>query len=554
MTADIQGSGHQTLSFSQTDYSTRQRSGILSADNGERNLWSLDDYFQYEECWGDPPQCRVEHVGGGMWTENNWSCNSEYWTATIHGWSPSGREMSNGSNLIIINWDAQQSLNVTRIPHANKTNLNADNIDSTIDAGDEVLHADFWVSAPESDIYPDLRNDVTNRDSYAISCLDDNESCQSPSQETNLDVTSKAHMFPPGEYFDGREHSVVYFVDSIQVFIATKTWSKYGDVSEEEGTTIRYTLDGSWPSENSTLCPDTVTLTETATLSALAFKDGQAPSWWPTTVSFVKVDPAPGLVYEYFWNFTSEVIPHYPLYGSGMGGGECGGYCRDKGIIETITIENATDPDRYGYRFWGYIDIQQEGDYTFYMTADDAAKLFIDGRIIIDKDGPLAGTPSEGSGTINLSEGMHPLVITYHQSIDDAVLDVQWSGPGINKQPIPSSALFHADAPIDSVLPPHYEHYDSLDGTSIVAANFSDGHMLIRNVKVTTDQKGVVSLILPDTRAWTVELCTLDGRVIASKKVQGTKAVALRKPVSSGILVLRIMHSSSNCAVRLVNM
>jgi arylsulfatase A-like enzyme len=87
--------------------------------------------------------------------------------------------------------------------------------------------------------------------------------------------------------------------------------------------------------------------------------------------------------------------------------------------------------------FTGYIKIPADGEYTFSLTAGCGAFLRIHDAAVIDADFAYqAGT--ERNGSIKLKAGLHPfrLYCTNKAGIKP-LLDFQWSGPGISKEPIP---------------------------------------------------------------------------------------------------------------------
>jgi len=63
----------------------------------------------------------------------------------------------------------------------------------------------------------------------------------------------------------------------------------------------------------------------------------------------------------------------------------------------------------YSGRFW----IDRPGAYTFALTSDDGARLYIDGEVVIDNDGlhPAA----EKMGAVALTGGVHEIRISYFQ-------------------------------------------------------------------------------------------------------------------------------------------
>ena len=104
------------------------------------------------------------------------------------------------------------------------------------------------------------------------------------------------------------------------------------------------------------------------------------------------------------------------------------------------TPSAANTANFYALKFTGYIDVTTGGVYTFLLTADDAAKLWI-GDAVVDNDGHHTSTTV--SGQVALAAGKQPFTLGYMQRTSTSVLDLSWIGPGIAQQTIPASAYYH---------------------------------------------------------------------------------------------------------------
>jgi hypothetical protein len=93
----------------------------------------------------------------------------------------------------------------------------------------------------------------------------------------------------------------------------------------------------------------------------------------------------------------------------------------------------------FGLEYFGAITVPADGVYTFYTTSDDGSRLYIADKLVVPNDYPHGAT--EKKGTIGLRAGRHPIYVAYFQGAVDAVLQVLWEGPGIEKGPIPPEAL-----------------------------------------------------------------------------------------------------------------
>ena len=92
-----------------------------------------------------------------------------------------------------------------------------------------------------------------------------------------------------------------------------------------------------------------------------------------------------------------------------------------------------------GLRFSGYINAPTDGQYTFYLTSDGGAQMWLHDAHLLDDDFNHNG--SEVSATIGLKAGLHPLRVFYRHAAGPRRLDLQYSGPGLAKQVAPPAAF-----------------------------------------------------------------------------------------------------------------
>ena len=114
---------------------------------------------------------------------------------------------------------------------------------------------------------------------------------------------------------------------------------------------------------------------------------------------------------------------------------------RSTGEVEKFTLDvPGRRADSFAVTLRSTLVVPAAGDYTFYVSSDDGSRFYINGQQLIDNDG-LHGT-TEKSGKIRLSRGSHEVVVTYYDNGGAESLKASWSGPGIDKQEIPTGALF----------------------------------------------------------------------------------------------------------------
>ena len=79
----------------------------------------------------------------------------------------------------------------------------------------------------------------------------------------------------------------------------------------------------------------------------------------------------------------------------------------------------------YTGRFW----IDKPGLYTFVLTSDDGARLYLDDQLIADNDG--VHQPEDRTGSIRLASGIHRIRVSYFQGPRFWVaLVLEVAGPG----------------------------------------------------------------------------------------------------------------------------
>lgn len=148
-------------------------------------------------------------------------------------------------------------------------------------------------------------------------------------------------------------------------------------------------------------------------------------------------------------NFTVAIYLLYP-------GGLHGHYYTNAWMAETPVVSRI---DRHVNFTWGngpvfpgasdYISVRWSGrlkpksteDVTFYVTADDHARLWIDDLLLIDQWDDAVTV--QASATIALDSSLfYALVLDYRDITGDARVQLSWSSASVPKEVIPASSLF----------------------------------------------------------------------------------------------------------------
>ena len=127
------------------------------------------------------------------------------------------------------------------------------------------------------------------------------------------------------------------------------------------------------------------------------------------------------------------------------------------GISKTFDITPWASKNWFAVTFTGYIDVPFTGVHTFYLTSDDGSKLSIGAKEVVNNDGRHPA--QRASGDIKLAAGLHPIKVSYFDVDGDEMLKVELEGPGVERQEIPASVLFHELSPHiknENVVPVSY--------------------------------------------------------------------------------------------------
>ena len=200
-------------------------------------------------------------------------------------------------------------------------------------------------------------------------------------------------------------------------------------LSEDDMARIRYTLNGDEPDEHSPLYSEPIKINSNTIIKAKLFRAGYSPgSYSVGTLKFV--DPQlNGLHYQYYEG-SWERIPDFSKLEA----------LRTGSIYEIGLDQIPFKQEKFALILEGSIEIPASGNYTFYVNSNDGSKLYIDGELVIDNDGPHGALEKEG--TIVLSEGKHDLKITYFQAGGGFHLKAYLSGPGMEKESIAPDIIF----------------------------------------------------------------------------------------------------------------
>lgn len=137
----------------------------------------------------------------------------------------------------------------------------------------------------------------------------------------------------------------------------------------------------------------------------------------------VPVLAMPTVKYHYYeWEGTVDHLPDFSRLRP-----------KESGQLSRFDLAGVRDrSEQYGVRYEAMLDIPADGSYTFFVTSDDGAKLYLDSQLLIDNDG-LHG-PEEKQARVQLTAGEYPLRLDFFQGGGGDHLSVSYLAPGGEKR------------------------------------------------------------------------------------------------------------------------
>ncbi|MCE1198209.1 MAG: GH92 family glycosyl hydrolase [Marinilabiliales bacterium] len=222
-----------------------------------------------------------------------------------------------------------------------------------------------------------------------------------------------------------------YFKGSTEIRLTT---------SEPE-CTIRYTLDGSDPTEKSPKYSAPFQLDHSALLKARCFAKDKNPSF-PASKNYIALQPRPalsvtdvqsGIRGDYFEGYCVKLadMKKYPIL--------------SQKVLGKFDITDIRDSRSFGYFFDALLLVPETGIYTLFLNSNDGSNLVVDGQTELINDG--FHRAQERVCKVELEKGYHSVRVDYFQMGGAKALTLSWQPPHGKKEEIPASQLFHSIKP-----------------------------------------------------------------------------------------------------------
>jgi len=204
-----------------------------------------------------------------------------------------------------------------------------------------------------------------------------------------------------------------------------------------EDLTIRYTTDGTAPGMYSTVLSAPLVIRGSQQVRVAAFRtDGSHGDVYdisyqketlatPETVGRVEE----GLVcsqYKSSFKMTTQMPDGHP---------------DTVMTVSSVAVPTVLEAPAFGLKYRGYLDIPQDGIYSFFLTCDDGGVLNIAGREVVNNDGNHA--PIEKNGQVALKKGLQRLALDFIEGGGGYTFRLKYSYNGGEPQDIPAGWLKH---------------------------------------------------------------------------------------------------------------
>lgn len=200
--------------------------------------------------------------------------------------------------------------------------------------------------------------------------------------------------------------------------------------------TIRYTKDGSLPNNNSSVLTYPFEVTSAEKLKIAAFgpagNRGDIYSLNYKKQDFLKSQNVsglkPGLILNYFGDKIKSVADLPQKSDTTV-------------VVPNFTIAEglAKEGKPFSVRLAGYLEVPETGIYSFYLTADDGANLYVDEEKVIDNDG--WHYPIQKSAQVALEKGIHTISLPFVEAGGGYTLKLEYSLNGSELKKVPDSWL-----------------------------------------------------------------------------------------------------------------
>ena len=123
------------------------------------------------------------------------------------------------------------------------------------------------------------------------------------------------------------------------------------------------------------------------------------------------------------------------------------------------SYESGGPADAFSVRWTGQIESQFTETYSLVINANDGARLWVNGQLLIDEFD--AGTVSDATSTIDLIAGRrYDIQLEYRETTGDASIKLEWESASLAREVVPSNRLYASERGNDSLGDLDRNHWD----------------------------------------------------------------------------------------------
>jgi hexosaminidase len=108
-------------------------------------------------------------------------------------------------------------------------------------------------------------------------------------------------------------------------------------------------------------------------------------------------------------------------------------------VSRDFTVPSSLNAPSFGLQYEGYIQIQETGIYSFYLTCDDGGILYIGDKEVVNNDGPHSAI--QKTGQVALQKGLHPIRLSFIEGGGGYKLELKYSKGNNDPVTIPQNLL-----------------------------------------------------------------------------------------------------------------
>ena len=387
-------------------------------------------------------QCVADGLAGNLtkWTGEfvgrgaeliRWSANSDKWVMQKigNGWDGHASDNDNGSNQLLCNFMDSVALNISKNPPPPVPKPNtypSGYVFQNNDAGD------VWVSDPVNNPSGDRYEDVLGRWHTAVDgAIVGSHIALAPAK---IFVVVEKDSALPGK-------TIQISNNGIGTLNTIATTVKYSTGATDW---LSVTISGSGNNQQIGLQFKNTSFAANTYHAALSvYALGTSDTAYLPVDLCIQVarspdnpsNALPGLAYKYYegtWFPTPGYDSMTPV---------------KTGISANLDLSPvpANHPENYGLSFKGYLDVPAQGMYTFTLVADDMARLYIGGVLVVSST-----WMATQSGQFTQKAGKHIVCVEQSQTIMGDGLSLSWEcqKAGIAKQVIPSNKWYYTSGSV----------------------------------------------------------------------------------------------------------